>query len=127
MNSKTLGRIPRRVAFLLVAISLSTVLLGACTQGRTAAPGHSPAVTRTRSTDEAEMIHVPDGEFLMGSTDADRKAAADEKPAHTVYLDAFWSNWSTVAQAHGLEHSRALTTALATATFSSSRSPRRGP
>ena len=90
MNSKPLGRIPCRVAFLLAAISLSTVLLGACTQARTATPAHSPGVTRTRSTDEAEMIHVPDGEFLMGSTDADRKAAADEKPAHTVYLDAFW-------------------------------------
>ena len=36
------------------------------------------------------MIYVPAGEFLMGSTDADSKAGDDEKPQHTVYLDAFW-------------------------------------
>ena len=36
------------------------------------------------------MVHVPAGEFLMGSADADTTAAPDEKPAHTVFLDAFW-------------------------------------
>ena len=38
--------------------------------------------------DGAEMVLIPAGEFLMGSNDAD--ACDDEKPVHTVYLDAFY-------------------------------------
>jgi formylglycine-generating enzyme required for sulfatase activity/tRNA A-37 threonylcarbamoyl transferase component Bud32 len=38
----------------------------------------------------AEMVSVLAGEFKMGSSDADRYASDDEKPQHTVYLDAFW-------------------------------------
>ena len=90
MNRKRSLRIPPRVIFLLAALCLSMLLLGACAQARTATPTYSPGVTWTRSTDEAKMIHVPDGEFLMGNEDANLKAVADEEPAHTVYLDAFW-------------------------------------
>jgi len=36
--------------------------------------------------DEAEMVYVPAGEFLMGSEEGD----SDESPVHTVYLDAYW-------------------------------------
>lgn len=36
--------------------------------------------------DTAEMILIPEGEFLMGSDDRLR----DEKPAHIVYIDAFY-------------------------------------
>jgi formylglycine-generating enzyme required for sulfatase activity len=43
-----------------------------------------------RGNDNAEMVYVPAGEFLMGSRDSDLQAAADEKPQHTIYLDAFW-------------------------------------
>jgi formylglycine-generating enzyme required for sulfatase activity len=35
------------------------------------------------------MVLIPAGEFLMGSTDADKDAASDEKPQHKVYLDAY--------------------------------------
>ncbi|MDE0019314.1 MAG: SUMF1/EgtB/PvdO family nonheme iron enzyme [Candidatus Poribacteria bacterium] len=38
--------------------------------------------------DGTEMVLIPAGEFLMGSNDAD--ARDDEKPVHTVYLDAFY-------------------------------------
>ena len=38
------------------------------------------------SRDSAPMVFVPPGEFTMGSNDGD----SDEKPVHTVYLDAFW-------------------------------------
>lgn len=38
--------------------------------------------------DGAEMVLIPAGEFLMGSNNAD--ARDDEKPVHTVYLDAFY-------------------------------------
>ena len=36
--------------------------------------------------DGAEMALIPAGEFLMGSNDGD----SDEKPVHTVYLDAYY-------------------------------------
>ena len=89
-----------RSPFCLMAICLGLVLVGACAQARTARPAHGPVVTRTRSTDEAEMILVPDGEFLMGSKEADHKAGTDEKPAHTVTLDAFWIDRTEVTNAH---------------------------
>lgn len=34
------------------------------------------------------MVHIPAGEFQMGSNDAE--AGSDEQPVHTVYLDAFY-------------------------------------
>ena len=107
MNRKRSIRIPP-VAFPLVAICLSMVLVGACVQARTATPTYSPGATWTRSTDGAEMIYVPGGEFLMGSTDADRKAEADEKPAHTVYLDAFWIDKTEVTNTQYVQFLNAL-------------------
>jgi formylglycine-generating enzyme required for sulfatase activity len=58
-----------------------------------------------------EMVCVPAGEFLMGSSDADMDAAlalcgycrdrfAREQPQHTVYLDAFWMDKTEVTNAH---------------------------
>jgi formylglycine-generating enzyme required for sulfatase activity len=73
-----------------VVLSLGMVFLVACSQTAAAAPTSSPGESRIRATDGAQMIFMPAGEFLMGSTDADSKAGADEKPQHTVYLDAFW-------------------------------------
>jgi formylglycine-generating enzyme required for sulfatase activity len=45
-----------------------------------------------RMTNQAgqEMILIPAGEFLMGSPDSEENAEDDEKPQHTVYLDAFY-------------------------------------
>jgi formylglycine-generating enzyme required for sulfatase activity len=53
--------------------------------------------TRIRPQDEAVMVFVPAGEFLMGSTGF---ANPNEKPQHTVSLDAFWIDRTevTVAQ-----------------------------
>jgi len=34
-------------------------------------------------------VHVPEGEFLMGSADDDPLAYDDEKPQHVVYLDSY--------------------------------------
>ncbi len=42
--------------------------------------------TKISPIDGATMVYVPAGEFTMGSNDGDD----DEKPPHTVYLDAFW-------------------------------------
>ena len=38
--------------------------------------------------DNAVMVYVPAGEFLMGSESS--SAYLDEAPEHTVYVDAFW-------------------------------------
>ncbi len=64
-------------------------------------PAPAPAVEEpSHSRDGAELVFIPAGEFLMGSTDADTDAEADEKPQHTVYLDAYYiyKNDVTVAQ-----------------------------
>ncbi len=42
--------------------------------------------TRISSIDGAPMLYVPAGDFTMGSNDG----KSDEKPVHTVYLNAFW-------------------------------------
>ena len=44
--------------------------------------------------DGMTMLYVPAGEFLMGSKQDD--AYDDEKPQHTVYLDAFWIDQTEV-------------------------------
>lgn len=36
-----------------------------------------------------ELVPIPAGEFLMGSADADKMAAYNEKPQHRVYLDEY--------------------------------------
>ncbi len=58
-------------------------------------PGDTPAPMLSGAGAErviggAPMVYVPYGDFLMGSSDADKQAHSDEKPQHTVYLDAFW-------------------------------------
>jgi serine/threonine-protein kinase len=40
--------------------------------------------------DSSVMVHVPAGDFFMGSSDSDASADGDEKPMHFVSLDDFW-------------------------------------
>ena len=47
--------------------------------------------------DSAEMVLIPAGNFQMGSNDSD--ARDDEKPVHTVYLDAFYMDKYEVTNA----------------------------
>lgn len=63
-------------------------------------PGTSIGDTLVNPRDGASMVWVPAGEFLMGSTNADKYANLDEKPAHNIYLDGFWiyKNDVTVSQ-----------------------------
>ncbi len=51
---------------------------------------NSSTMVKTNPKDGAEMILIPAGEFLMGSTDADKYATDAEKPQRTVYLDAYY-------------------------------------
>ena len=41
----------------------------------------------SRAGDDAEMVHIPAGEFLMGN---DASPFPPEKPAHLVHLDDYW-------------------------------------
>jgi formylglycine-generating enzyme required for sulfatase activity len=56
-------------------------------------------VTRTSTIDGATLVYVPEGEFLMGSAGTDGAAVSNEKPQHTVYLDAFWIDRTEVTNA----------------------------
>jgi len=87
---------------------LSLVLLGACIPASTAVPTSSPGLVRSRAADGAEMMFVPAGEFLMGSPDTDPKAGDDEKPLHTVYLDAFWIDLTEMTNARYVQFLNAL-------------------
>jgi formylglycine-generating enzyme required for sulfatase activity len=82
----------------------------------TAAPALNAGATRVSPNDGMVLVYVPAGEFLMGSTDADIAQAekkypvsdfADEKPKHTVYLDAYWIDRTVVTNA---EYARCVQT-----------------
>lgn len=63
------------------------------TAGQTVAPKPRPAAGPLKTItgkDGAPMVLVPAGEFMMGSRDGDKIAQNDERPAHPVYLDAFY-------------------------------------
>ena len=79
VNRKGL-RMPARVILWMAAAWLGAMVLGACGRAPTAPLPPSPGATWMRPIDRAVMVYVPEGEFLMGSSDADGKAGADEKP-----------------------------------------------
>jgi formylglycine-generating enzyme required for sulfatase activity len=65
----------------------------------TAASALSVGATQVSPKDGMVQMYVPAGEFLMGSMDPDSNASSDEKPQHTVYLDAFWIDQTEVTNA----------------------------
>jgi formylglycine-generating enzyme required for sulfatase activity len=46
-----------------------------------------------------ELVEVPAGSFLMGSTDADPMADMNEKPQHSVELETYWIGKTEVTNA----------------------------
>ena len=46
-------------------------------------------------TPPVDMVYIPAGAFIMGSDDGE----ADERPAHTVYLNAYWIDRYEVSNA----------------------------
>lgn len=61
----------------------------------TPTPTTLPGATQISPRDAMVMVHVPAGKFRMGSDDFDD----DEKPAHTVFLDAFYIDRTEVTNA----------------------------
>ena len=60
-------------------------------------PTMAPIAVQTMvwEKDDAVMVYVPAGEFTMGSDKGD----SDERPVHTVYLDAFYIDRTEVTNA----------------------------
>ncbi len=69
----------------------------------TATPSSSPTLeigsTWISSVDGMVQVYVPAGDFLMGSSDGDPEAQADEKPQRAVHLDAYWIDQTEVTKA----------------------------
>ena len=87
------------VVALLVVIGVAVVaFLGRLEPSPTPAEGDI-GDTWTRPADGMVMVYVPAGEFLMGSSNADGEAGAQEKPQHPVYLDGYWIDRTEVTNA----------------------------
>ncbi len=56
----------------------------------TATPTVGPGSVRFSLGDLRPVVFVPEGPFLMGASEEDASADADEKPQHEVAVDAFW-------------------------------------
>jgi formylglycine-generating enzyme required for sulfatase activity len=110
-TTRTQG-IPTRYALPIAGVIVLVLLLlgGAYALNifnpRTATPTTVPGAVSTpnapqagirqqRGTDNAEMVFVPAGDFTMGF----EQGGDDEKPAHQVYLDAFWIDQHEVTNA----------------------------
>ena len=93
MNTKqSISSMRQIVPITWLALLLGCVAFISC--AKTEQKAVSPAATtqtihaRITGQDGAEMVLIPAGEFQMGSNDSD--AYDDEKPVHTVYVDAFY-------------------------------------
>lgn len=75
--STPLARVGHAMAILLMAAGCAPA---------TPAPGS----TQVSRVDRMTLVYVPAGQFLMGSGDPEADAEPDERPQHTVFLDAFW-------------------------------------
>jgi formylglycine-generating enzyme required for sulfatase activity len=53
-------------------------------------PSPSLGALLTNPADGADLIFIPTGEFPMGNPDDNDDLAREEKPVHTVYLDAYY-------------------------------------
>jgi formylglycine-generating enzyme required for sulfatase activity len=60
-----------------------------------------PMARRARSASllVPELVHVPAGPFLMGSSDTDELAYADEKPQHQLELPDYWIGKTPITNA----------------------------
>jgi len=84
-----------------VAPTITPSVLPATRTPAPSSPDGSPAGAalgdqRIRPADGMELVYVPAGSFRMGR----ETGTVDEKPAHTVTLDAFWLDRTEVTNAH---------------------------
>ncbi len=70
----------------LFAVVLALIALAGCSPAPTGASTPTLGSTLVSPVDGMTMVYVPEGEFKMGS----EAGMTDERPLHTVFLDAFW-------------------------------------
>jgi len=87
--------VPQTVVALRTVIVTVTPLPITPTFTPTPTPTLGIGSTQLSPIDGAEMAYVPAGEFTMGSDSGD----SDERPVHTVSLDAFWIDKHEVTNA----------------------------
>jgi formylglycine-generating enzyme required for sulfatase activity len=95
----SLNRIDKRILRIAVAglgtiLVIILVLMLAITKTTALSANSAVATSATPTPTSAPptpmpMVNVPAGDFIMGSSSSDAQASSDEKPQHTVYLDAF--------------------------------------
>ena len=68
---------------------------GSFHNGKTPEPATSPAYDTSR--DDAEMVFIPEGPFIMGTDDENALTAS--RPAHEVILKGFWIDRYEVSNA----------------------------
>jgi eukaryotic-like serine/threonine-protein kinase len=85
------------VAGIVLVVGVIGLLIWSGLSGRSPTENVRGVVsTQVSQKDGMVMVFVPAGEFKMGSPDADPLASADEKPQHTVALDAYWIDQTEV-------------------------------
>lgn len=102
-GGKTLSVMSRFKIVFVILLGAIVIFLGAIVivsafmffNGKAPALGLGVGSTLERPADGMTMLYVPAGEFEMGSNDGNR----DEKPIHTVYLDAYWIDETEVTNA----------------------------
>ncbi len=88
----------KTVPAVLIVLSMTLILIASCAPV-TPSPASNPTIvpadasslaglgsTKVSPKDNATMVYVPAGQFIMGSA----TGLTDEQPAHTVQLDSFW-------------------------------------
>jgi formylglycine-generating enzyme required for sulfatase activity len=78
-------------------ISATTSADAPTTAAQTGAPPQTPWPAITIPI--PEMVEIPAGPFLMGSTDADELAFDDEQPQHELRLETYWIGQTEVTNA----------------------------
>lgn len=81
--------------YLSIGISILTVCMGIMLFATVGFSAENDKVIKGK--DDVEMVLIPAGEFQMGSNDGFRRD--DEKPVHTVYLNAFYMDKYEVTNA----------------------------
>ena len=79
----------------ILLISIVGIGMSACTQRPEDSPATEHPVEIVSEIDGATMVLIPAGTFQMGSTTGD----SDERPVHTVTLDAFYMDQYEVTNA----------------------------
>ncbi len=82
-------------AFLFGGVALIFLLAYLASITNSSRNSVTPVATMISEIDGMTMVYVPEGEFQMGSEDGEN----DQKPVHTVYLDAYWIDQTEVTNA----------------------------